>query len=117
MEVSGFTLSAATVAALANVDLTASAPLRVREILVIGGGSLPASREWVEQLSAHGVRTNYVDSPDVVELIMTAPQFSNIPEGMIAATCEWLLQSALNQSVLPEGGGDRHRIPRRRLTR
>jgi alpha-beta hydrolase superfamily lysophospholipase len=108
MEVSGFTLSAATIAALANVDLTASAPPPVREILVIGDGSLPASRGWAEQLSAHGVRTQYVDSPDVVELIMIAPQFSNIPQGMIGATREWLLQSALKQSVQPDGGGDRY---------
>jgi pimeloyl-ACP methyl ester carboxylesterase len=108
MEVSGFTLSAATIAALANVDLAASAPPPVRDILVIGGGSLSASRAWAEQLFAHGVRTNYVDSPDVVELIMTAPQFSNIPQGMIGTTCDWLLQSALKQSVPPDGGDDRY---------
>jgi alpha-beta hydrolase superfamily lysophospholipase len=108
LEVSGFTLSAATIAALAKVDLTASAPPPVREILVIGDGSLPASRGWAEQLSTQGVRTQYVNSPDVVELIMIAPQFSNIPQGIIGATREWLLQSALNQSVQPDGGEDRY---------
>jgi alpha/beta superfamily hydrolase len=107
MEVSGFTLSAATIAALEAVDLTASAPPPVREILVIGDANLPAARGWAEQLSANGVRTAYVDSPEVVELIMTAPQFSNVPQGMIGATREWLLQSALKQSVQPDGGGDR----------
>lgn len=107
MEVSGFTLSAATIAALESVDLTASAP-PVGEILIIGDGSLPASRAWGEQLSAQGVRTTHADSSEVVELIMTAPQFSNVPQGMIEATREWLLQSALKQSVPPDGDGDPH---------
>jgi alpha-beta hydrolase superfamily lysophospholipase len=106
MEVSGFTLSAATIAALAKIDLTASPPPPVRELLVIGDASLPASRVWAEQLFAHGLRTSYVDSLEVVELIMTAPQFSNIPQGMIGATRDWLLQSALKQSVPPDDGGD-----------
>lgn len=105
MEVSGFTLSAATIASLGGVDLTASAPPPVREILVIGDASLPASRTWAERLFAHGIRTNYVDSSEVVELIMTAPQFSNIPQGMIEATRDWLLQCALKQSPPDEGGG------------
>src|SRR5579862_5940700 len=107
MEVSGFTLSAATIAALESVDLTASPP-PVGEILVIGDGSLPASRAWAEQLSAHGAQTTYADSSEVVELIMTAPQFSNVPQGMIEATREWLLQSALKQSPLPDGDGHSH---------
>jgi len=107
MEVSGFTLSAATLAALAILDLTASAPPPVREILVFGDPSLPASRGWAEQLSTQDVRTKYIDSAEVVELIMTAPQFSNIPEGMIGATREWLLQSELNEPEQPDGGADR----------
>ena len=108
MEISGFTLSAATIAALAKVDLAASPPPPVSGILVIGGGSLSASRGWAEQLSKQGVRTDYVDSPDVVELIMTAPQFSSIPQGLIGATRDWLLRSVLKQLAQPDGGASHY---------
>jgi alpha-beta hydrolase superfamily lysophospholipase len=106
MEVSGFTLSAATMASLENIDLTGSPPPPVGEVLVIGDASLPASQGWAEQLSGQGVRTAYIDSPEVVELIMTAPQFSNVPQGMITATREWLLQSALQQTAPVDQAGE-----------
>jgi pimeloyl-ACP methyl ester carboxylesterase len=93
MEVSGFTLSAATVAALAQVDLnmanTAASP-QMPETLVIDGSNLPTSAQWSASLSTRGVRTTYVALPGLIEMIMTAPQFAKIPQLMMAATRDWL---------------------------
>jgi alpha-beta hydrolase superfamily lysophospholipase len=92
MEVSGFSLSAATLASLAQVDLTTRGAPPVSDALVIDGSSLPGSRAWAEQLSGLGVRTKYMALPGLIEMIMTAPQFAMIPQEMVAAVRAWLLQ-------------------------
>ena len=90
MEVSGYTLSAASVAALARIDLNEPNPSASPEILVIDGSTLPTSARWSETLSARGVRAKYVVLPGLTEMIMTAPQFAKIPRQMLAATRDWL---------------------------
>jgi len=90
MEVSGFTLSAASVAALAEIDLNAPNTTASPEILLIDGSSLPTSAQWSKTLSARGVRTTYVALPGLIEMIMTAPQFAKIPQQMVAAVRDWL---------------------------
>jgi alpha-beta hydrolase superfamily lysophospholipase len=92
MEVSGFLLSAATLASLEQVDLTTRGAPPVADALVIDGSSLPGSRAWAEQLSALGVPTQYLSLPGLIEMIMTAPQFAMIPQEMVAAMRARLLQ-------------------------
>jgi pimeloyl-ACP methyl ester carboxylesterase len=90
MEVSGFPLSAATLAALADVDLTARDPPSTSDVLLIDGKSLPVAAAWARQLSERGVRTTYSALPGLIEMLMTAPQAATIPREMIAATQAWL---------------------------
>jgi pimeloyl-ACP methyl ester carboxylesterase len=91
-EISGFTLSGATLAALNETDLTAPAVRSVHDVLVIDGSSMPFARRWADTLTGLGVRVDYQALPGLVEMTMTAPQFALIPERMIAATREWLLR-------------------------
>jgi alpha-beta hydrolase superfamily lysophospholipase len=92
MESSGFLLSAATLAALTQIDLSTRAPPRVSDVLVIDGSTLPGASEWTQQLAGFGVRTKYLALPGLIEMIMTAPQFAQVPHEMVAATREWLSQ-------------------------
>lgn len=92
LEVGGFSLSAATLSALALVDLNVRAALPVSEILVIDGDSQTVSRGWAEHLCRAGSRAQYLALPGLVEMAMTAPQFAAIPRQMIAAVREWLTE-------------------------
>lgn len=109
MEVAGFLFSAATLAALALVDLKMRDVPPVSDMLVIDGGSLPAARGWAEQVSGLGIRTKYLTLPGLVEMIMTAPQFATVPQEMIAAMRDWLVQLPAGSSANPDGGGGRYR--------
>jgi alpha-beta hydrolase superfamily lysophospholipase len=101
MEVSGFTLSGATLAALAQVDLTAGGVPTVSDLLAIDASSFPVAGAWAAQMSGLGIRTKYLALPGLVEMIMTAPQFAVIPHDMIAATGDWLSQ--LNEQPAQSG--------------
>jgi pimeloyl-ACP methyl ester carboxylesterase len=90
MEVSGFPLSAATLAALADVDLKTHHPPSASDVLLIDGKSLPVAADWARQLSERGVRTTYAALPGLIEMTMTAPQFATIPQEVIAAMQSWL---------------------------
>jgi dienelactone hydrolase len=90
LEVSGFSLSAATVAALAKTDLNALAAAPAAEILIIDGTSFPVSGPWSEKLSALGARTEYHVLPGMIEMLMTPPEFAAVPREMLAATVAWL---------------------------
>lgn len=92
IEASGFSLSAATVEALALVDLTTAQTRLAPEILIIDGSSAPVSRKWAESLSAVGSQIQYLVLPGLIEMIMTAPQYAKIPGDMVAATRDWLLR-------------------------
>jgi pimeloyl-ACP methyl ester carboxylesterase len=102
MEASGFSLSAATVAALELVDLTAPHTPSVPEMLIIDGSSAPAARTWAESLSALSSQTQYLVLPGLIEMLMTAPQYAKIPEAMVAATREWLLRFQGGSPGLPD---------------
>jgi alpha-beta hydrolase superfamily lysophospholipase len=90
IEVSGFALSPATVATLSQVDLTTLRPPPVTKMLIMDGNGLPVARAWAELLPAQGVQTEYQVLPGLVEMLMTAPQFTIIPQAMVTAMCEWL---------------------------
>jgi alpha-beta hydrolase superfamily lysophospholipase len=105
MEVGGFSLSAATVEALADTDLTKVAAPRVSQILVIDRTDLPAARVWAEALSGSGIPTQYLPLPGFVEMMLTPPQFAVVPRAMIEAMRDWLLQFERDPSGQSEGGG------------
>jgi pimeloyl-ACP methyl ester carboxylesterase len=105
MEVSGFLFSAATLAALAQVDLSMLVEPPVTDMLVIDGSSLPTTRPWVERLSALGARVEYRALPGLIEMLMTDPQFAIIPQAMLAEMRNWLPRLQHGESVQPEGSG------------
>jgi alpha-beta hydrolase superfamily lysophospholipase len=108
MEVSGFSLSAATVAHLSQLDLSAPGEPPASDVLIIDRDDLPGARGWSESLAALGVRTRYVALPGFVEMVMTAPHLAVIPQSMVAAMREWLrsLQGAV--SAPSPGGAESH---------
>jgi dienelactone hydrolase len=92
MEVSGHSVSAASMAALAKLE-AASLPQRV-QLLVLDRDDLPVARGWCETLRASGVEVEYAALPGFVEMMMTAPQFAALPQAMLARAREWLLRYA-----------------------
>jgi pimeloyl-ACP methyl ester carboxylesterase len=105
MEVSGFTLSATTLAAIAQIDLSTRGAPPVPEMLVIDGNSMPAARSWAEALSGLGVRTKYLALPGLVEMIMTSPQLASIPQEMIATMQDWLPTTCASSCRADSGAG------------
>lgn len=89
-EVSGFLLSAESIAALSRIDLTAAAEPAAREMLIIDRNDLPAARSWSERLSGQGAQVKYLAMPGFVEMLMRQPDLTVIPVPMIAEVCEWL---------------------------
>lgn len=92
MEVSGYALSAATIAALSHIDLTGLKRPPTAAALVIDRSDLPQARDWSEKLIALGVQTEYCAAPGFVEMMLTAPQFTVNPKAMLTAVHEWLLR-------------------------
>jgi dienelactone hydrolase len=107
-EVSGFWMSAATLEALKKVDLSTHTASTVSDVLVIDGRSLPGAGAWAQQLIGLGVRTQYLVLPGLIEMTMTSPQFATIPQEMIAAMRDWLLQFPHAPSVPSADGGGRY---------
>ena len=111
LEVSGFSMSAATTASLATTDLTRSeGPLAARS-LIVDNERLPTSKAWTESLITRGQPVKYLALPGVVEMIMTAPQFASVPAGILKASFEWLLATSLAsnakvQSLIPRKDED-----------
>jgi pimeloyl-ACP methyl ester carboxylesterase len=62
----------------------------VQEVLIVDRKELPGARSWADALTQSGVSTQYDPQPGFVRMMMTAPHFSVIPQGMIAATRAWL---------------------------
>lgn len=92
LEVAGFSLSPATLAALEKIDM-AKIMLSPRcDVLVIDGASMPVARGWAEEQSRLGRRTQYLALPKVIELMITAPQYALASPPMLTATAEWLAQ-------------------------
>jgi alpha-beta hydrolase superfamily lysophospholipase len=90
MEVSGFSLSAATVAALNDTDLiTLSLPI-TQQVLVVDRSESPGARPWADSMTERGAQLQYVALPGFVRMMMTAPHLSIVPQAMIGATRAWL---------------------------
>jgi alpha/beta superfamily hydrolase len=108
LEVGGFPISAATLSALALIDLNARIPA-VSEMLVIDGANQITSRSWAEQASRSGIRAQHCALSGLVEMIMTAPQFASVPTEMVAAMRDWLQQYPVGIAETA-GATGRHRI-------
>jgi alpha-beta hydrolase superfamily lysophospholipase len=113
MEVSGFMLSAATLATLAQVDLKKPGLSTAYDVLVIDDDKMPVARAWVEELGRLGVRATYQALPGLVEMTMTAPQFATMPVQMVTAMCDWLRPLAEGSRAPPNEttGRDEPRFP------
>jgi pimeloyl-ACP methyl ester carboxylesterase len=90
VEVGGFSFSAATLSALALVDLNGGTGPSDCDILLIDGDLQPTSRGWADHLARTGNRAQHLALPGLVEMVMTAPQFATIPSQMIAVVQQWL---------------------------
>jgi alpha-beta hydrolase superfamily lysophospholipase len=86
MEVSGFAFSAATLAALAKVDVST---LQSPQMLVIESATMTAPGGRPRSPEVQGLTTR-VALPGLVEMLMTPPQFAQVPKEMIAVTLDWL---------------------------
>ena len=102
MEAGGFLFSAATLASLAEVDFIKRPAPNVHAALVIDGTSLAVASGFAQHLSESGIRTQYETLPGLIEMIMTAPQYTAVPLEMISATKEWLLLQSLRNGAAPE---------------
>jgi alpha-beta hydrolase superfamily lysophospholipase len=89
LEASGYRLSAASIGTLSDLDL-ASLPGSVPRVLLIDRSDLPAATAWSSALVRSGVQCEYRTLPGTVEMLMTAPQFSKVPQAMLDTTSEWL---------------------------
>jgi alpha-beta hydrolase superfamily lysophospholipase len=105
MEVSGFSLSAASITALKTIDLATSAlteTLHVTDILVIDRNDLPTAYAWTERMASAGTRTEYHRVPGLIGMLMTDPQFAATPAALLQTFVEWL---ARTRGELTDGGG------------
>jgi alpha-beta hydrolase superfamily lysophospholipase len=107
MEVSGHSVSAATIAALSRIDLAALGAPRVSGMLVIDRDDLPTARAWLDSLSGCGAQAEYAALPGFVKMMMTAPQYTLIPHAMISATQDWLSRFVSLRSGNSHPGGAR----------
>jgi alpha-beta hydrolase superfamily lysophospholipase len=106
MEVSGFAFSAATLAALAKVDLSTPQSAPLPQMLVIDSATMlaPGGRAHLPDVQG---RTTRVALPGLVEMLMTPPQFAQVPKEMIAATLDWLLKLPGQLPAMPDRGAGR----------
>jgi alpha-beta hydrolase superfamily lysophospholipase len=89
LEASGYRLTAASIMTLSALDL-ASLPGSVPRVLLIDRSDLPAATAWSAALARSGTQCEYRSLPGTVEMLMTAPQFSKVPQAMLETTSEWL---------------------------
>jgi alpha-beta hydrolase superfamily lysophospholipase len=102
MEFSGYPMSAATMAALEQIDLLKQQTPPVPDIVIVDRRDLSNAQAWYESLSKSGIQAQYFTLSGFVEMSLVAPQFAVIPKAMIATMCDHLLQ--LKQKVLMKRG-------------
>jgi alpha-beta hydrolase superfamily lysophospholipase len=100
IEVSGFSLSAATLRHLAEIDLNAAPSSPSPRTLVIDGESLPTSRSWAQKLAAGKGHVSYLMLPGLVSMIFRSPLRAVVPVAMQEALREWLLVRQQDRSPL-----------------
>ena len=90
IDVSGFAMSEATVAALARIDLELLPEAPAPQALIIDVLSAPAARRWAERLASDGAGSTYLALPGMVEMLMRAPFRAAVPLQAVAAIRDWL---------------------------
>lgn len=101
MEISGFSFSAATLAALVKVDLSTLQSPPLPQTLVIDSSMMPVAGGRAHAPEVQG-RTTRLALPGLVEMLMTPPQFAQVPKEMIAATLDWLLKLPEQVTAVPD---------------
>ncbi|GAC1308325.1 MAG: hypothetical protein NVSMB10_14510 [Steroidobacteraceae bacterium] len=89
LEVTGFSLSAASVAALNRMDLLKLTRPPAARVLILDRDDLPAAASWEDALRATGAEPHYACLPGFSEMVST-PHAAQIPTLMISAAVEWL---------------------------
>ncbi|HZO22144.1 MAG TPA: alpha/beta fold hydrolase [Steroidobacteraceae bacterium] len=90
MEVSGFSLSAASLASLGAMDLATIDAPAISAVLVIDRSDLPQCAQFAEKLSGSGIRTEYHSMAGLVGMLMTDPEFAATPELTVSVMGRWL---------------------------
>jgi alpha-beta hydrolase superfamily lysophospholipase len=90
MEVGGYYISAATIARLSELSLDTLGVPAVSALMVIDRSGLPDARAWVNAMSAADVKVDYAALAGFVEMMMTPPQFTRIPQAVIGHVRDWL---------------------------
>ncbi len=91
MDISGFALSAATVATLSSIDLGVLPKAPASEVLIIDRSDLMAARAWSERLSGQGAQVRYLPMPGFVEMMMRPPDLTVTPKATVAELIAWLV--------------------------
>lgn len=112
LEVSGYSLSARTIATLKEMELSNLRAPPAAEMLVIDGSSRPLARGLSDALSTLGARTQYLALPGLIQMIMTAPQVAVPLQPMINAISQWLRQRSRESLAHSQGAGPRRVEPR-----
>jgi len=91
LEAGGYLLSAPTVARLSQSEVDTAEAAPADKVLIIDRDDLPSARAWSERLQQLGVRTRYLVAPGFVKMMMTPPQYAQVPQDMLQAARAWLL--------------------------
>jgi alpha-beta hydrolase superfamily lysophospholipase len=108
LEIAGFEFHGATLKSLKAVDFTPDDVPGQARVLVIDGEKMPMSKTWAEGVAARDQASiSYVQLPGLVEFLMTAPQFVQMPQRMIDEVSGWLVAA----EALHEAGVSRDPRP------
>lgn len=99
IEAGGYSLSAASLAALGQIDLAADRASPVAEILVIDGDNMPGPRNRAVAIRTALPGAHYLAMSGLVEMIMTNPSEAGPPHAIVAAARAWLLRAATVRSA------------------
>jgi pimeloyl-ACP methyl ester carboxylesterase len=89
LEVTGFSLSAASVASLMRTDLLAATMPAAPRALILDRSDLPGAKPWADALHGLGADVRYRSLPGYPDMVAT-PHAAQTPQAMISATVEWL---------------------------
>jgi predicted alpha/beta hydrolase len=102
MEFTGYPLSAASIAVLTDIKLSAADSPPGTQWFIVDRADLPGAKEFTESLLSAGVPARRVALPGFTEMCLVSPQFSVVPLPMVQALREFL-QGLAGASELPLG--------------
>ena len=104
-EVSGFVLTAATIADLRRVDLLATAELPVSRALVLARRATLPEVRLVGHLRSRGVQTEHEFLPGITEA-MGAPDQNVFPVDVVDRVTNWIVDSSRSQEAAGSNAAD-----------